>query len=738
MTGTIIGIGAVVTVLTVLVLIGLIAMINKFLRKIEPGKALIIIRPFSKKGPKVSFSGGIVLPLLHKAEIMDISTKVMTVTRKGTDGLICKDNVRADITVHFYMRVNSMAEDVLKVATTIGCTRASTHETLNELFQAKFSEALKTVGKQMEYAELFRERTIFKEEIIKNIGQDLNGYRLEDTAIDYLAQTPVDQLDPKDIMDSEGIKKITEMTSIQAIRTNEINREKEETLTKRDVEASERIFELKRQEAEAKARQEAEIAMIEAREAAEQHKVEQEERLKAEQARVRTEEQLSIAEANKNREVEIAEKNRERAVVLETERIEKDRQLEVTEREKTVAIATIEKDKAVEVEKKAIQDIIRQRVAVERTVAEEEERIKDTRAIADADRNKKVAITEAEQLAEQELIKDIKAAEAKEKAAEHEAKEREIIAEAEKVTAVKLAESKKTMAEGIIAEESASGLAHIKVQEAEANAIKMKGEAEAEAKRQLGAAESENIQKIGTSEAKVGEAKAMVIQKQGTAEAEAKRHMGLAEAEAKQKMGEAEARARFQMGEAEARALQAKYDAEAVGIKEKAESMKLYDEVGREHEEFKLKLETREKIAIAEISVRKDVAMSQAEVLAAAMQNAHIDIVGGEGQFFDNLVNSIIDGKTASAKIESNSVLSELKDALLQPGDENLVRRIRGLISEVGLSSEDVKNLSISALLSTLGQSTEEPSLLSRISTLKGLVEKYGLGDLVVSLKDVK
>jgi hypothetical protein len=294
------------------------------------------------------------------------------------------------------------------------------------------------------------------------------------------------------------------------------------------------------------------------------------------------------------------------------------------------------------------------------------------------------------------------------------------------------------MAKGVIAEESASGLAHVRVAEAEAEAIKKKGTAEAEAKRQMGFAEAETIEKIGTaeatallqkgeSEAKVGEAKAVVIQKQGTAEAEAKKQMGIAEAQA-----------HFQMGEADARSMKAKYEAEAEGIQEKAESMKLYDMVGREHEEFKLKLATREKIALEEINIRKDVARAQAEVLAAAMKSAHIDIVGGEGQFFDNLVNSIIEGKTKSALIESNSVLSELKDALLQPGDENLVKKIRSLIDEVGISSETVKNLSISALLTTLNQSAEEPDVLDRINSLQSTVEKYGLGDLVVSLKDVQ
>ena len=123
-----------------------------------------------------------------------------------------------------------------------------------------------------------------------------------------------------------------------------------------------------------------------------------------------------------------------------------ERQLEVTKREQTVTLAQIEKERAVEQEKKAIQDIIRQRVAVERAVAEEEERTKDTRAFADADRKKKVALTMAEQNAEELLIADIKAAEARERAAQHTAKEKETLAEMEKVTAVKMAEAKEIMA----------------------------------------------------------------------------------------------------------------------------------------------------------------------------------------------------------------------------------------------------------------------------------------------------
>ena len=89
---------------------------------------------------------------------------------------------------------------------------ASQIETMRELFDAKFSEALKTVGKQFEFVELYDKREQFKEQILKVIGTDLNGYRLDDAAIDYLEQTRLELLNPNNILDADGIKKITELT----------------------------------------------------------------------------------------------------------------------------------------------------------------------------------------------------------------------------------------------------------------------------------------------------------------------------------------------------------------------------------------------------------------------------------------------------------------------------------------------------------------------------------------------
>ena len=187
----------------IIILLGLAGLFKAFYYKVEQGTALIVND--MSNTPKVKFTGGLVYPVIHKKELMRISLITLEVDRRGKDGLICRDNMRADITVAFYLRVNETPEDVLKVAKSIGAERASDRAAVDLLFSAKFSEALKTVGKQIEFVELFENRQEFREKIIKVIGDDLNGYVLEDVAIDYIEQTPKAALDPSNILDAEGI-----------------------------------------------------------------------------------------------------------------------------------------------------------------------------------------------------------------------------------------------------------------------------------------------------------------------------------------------------------------------------------------------------------------------------------------------------------------------------------------------------------------------------------------------------
>ena len=343
---------------------GLFVLFKAFYIKVPQGTALIVNDLSST--PKVHFTGALVWPVIYKKEFMKISLITLEVDRRGKDGLICRDNMRADITVAFYLRVNETQQDVLKVAKAIGVDRASDKAAVNELFNAKFSEALKTVGKKIEFVHLFENRQEFRDRIVEVIGNDLNGYILEDVAIDYLEQTPKSSLDPNNILDAEGIRKITELTAAQNVITNQLAQDEKLAITKKNVETAETLFALERQRAEAEAKQKREIETIQAREEAETAKAQAEERLKSEQARIAAQEALDIREQNHQREVEVAQQNRQRAVVIEVEKVERAKALEIVAREREVELQRIEKEKALEVERKAIADVIAARIAVER------------------------------------------------------------------------------------------------------------------------------------------------------------------------------------------------------------------------------------------------------------------------------------------------------------------------------------------------------------------------------------
>jgi uncharacterized membrane protein YqiK len=605
--------------------------LTKLFRKVEQGKVLIVskIRKID-----VTFTGAIVLPVFHKAEFMDISVKTIEIERTGTEGLICKDNIRADIKITFFVRVNKTVEDVTQVAQSIGTARASHQDTLQTLFSAKFAEALKTVGKQLDFEDLYTHRHEFRDRIIQVIGVDLNGYHLDDAAIDHLEQTPLEALDPTNILDAQGIRKITELTALEHVRTNEYQRNEEKEITRQNVDAREAILELERRQAEAEVKKKREIETIRAKEEAEIARVQAEERLISQTAAFKTDEQLGVQLENKAREIAVAEKNKERVLAIETERIEKDRMLEVIARERETELTRIAKDKEVEAEKRNIAEVVRERIAVEKTVAEQEEAIKQLRTVQEAERTRQAVVIAAEAEAQEHLVKDIKAAEAAEEAAKYRAREELLLAETRQKTSELDAQAKIRLAEGIQAEEAAKGLAEVEVRERNAAAIEVEGRAEA-----------------------------TVMQAKALAAA-------------------AEVRERLK--------------GEAQGLTEKAAAMAALDDATRQHEEYRLRLEAEKEVRLAGLDVERQVAEAQASVLAAGLEKADIDIVGGDSMFFDRIAGAVGMGKGIDRFVEHSGVARTLGKPWLN-GSRSFPDDVAHLLGSV--RTDDIRNLTLSAVL---------------------------------------
>ncbi len=671
-------------VLVLFLVIVYFAIIAMFYRKVPQGEALVRT---GFGGIKIATDKGMyAIPVLHKIEIMDISVKKIQIERTHTEGLVCRDNMRADIKVAYFVRVNNEVDAIKKVAQTIGCNRASDIETLRDLFEAKFSEALKTVGKKFDFIELYEARREFRDEIVNIIGTDLNGYTLEDCAIDYLEQTPLEYLKPDNILDAEGIKKVTELTAVQNMKANFIKRDEEKTIRKQDVEAREAILELDKQLAEKEEQQKREISNIQSREHAEILKVAEEERLKSETARIATEEKVKVAEENMLRQIIVAEKNKLRTDAVETERVEKDRMLEATERERIVTLAQIEKEKVVEVEKKNIQDVIRERVSLEKGVVQEQENMKDIEAFKTADREKQVKITVAEGNAQEDLIKVIKAAEAAKEAAKQRAEEINIEAQAHKEASEKEAEARKTLAEAKAKEDATLGLAEAQVMHAKADANEREGLVKASITEKQALAEAKGIE----------------------AKADAKRKDGIAEADV----------------------IKEKALADAAGIVEKADAMKKLDGVGKEHEEFKLQLDKELQVDLAHINIQKDIADAQAQVIGDALKAAKIDIVGGETMFFDQIIGQITRAKGLDRLVNHSENVKQVKDALLGGDDEvkgNLLEKIKDFSDKYNISSEDIKNLSIANLIFNMQNQAKDKDEQNMLSNLLNLAKGMGI-----------
>lgn len=678
--------------IVVFLIVAFFIILSMFYKKIPQGKAIVRT---GIGGSKVSFNKGMyVVPVFHKMEIMDISVKKIDIARMENDGLICKDNIRADIKVAFFVRVNKSVEDVINVAQNLGCERASDPETLKSIFEAKFSEALKTVGKKFDFIELYEARREFRDEILNIIGTDLNGYILDDCAIDYLEQTELKFLSSDNILDSEGIKKITELTAAQNMKANLIRREEEKVITKQNVEAREAILELERQLAENEERQRREIDNIKAREEAEIIKVREEERLKSETVRISTEEQLAVQEENKMRQIIIAEKNKQRTDAIETERVEKDRALEATERERLVTLAQIEKERTVETEKKNIQNVIKERIQLEKGVVEETQSVRDIEVFRDVERKKQAGVIAASQEAEERLIATVKAAEAAKIAAEQEAEKKIIDADADK----KIAERK---AQELLIDAEAKKEASIK---------------EAEARKIIAEAQAKEEAAIGLSEAEVMIAKAEAEEKQGIVEAT---------------VIERKADAIRKEGLAQAEVVKEKALAEAKGIEEKAAAMKQLDGVGKDHEEFKLTLQKERDIELAHINIQKDVAMAQSQVLSEALKTAKIDIVGGETMFFENIVKQVSNAKGFDHLINNSKHATDIKNAVIGPdGSGDLAEKIRELSDKYGITSNDIKNLTVSAALLKLQNAASDNDTDSGfISNLISMAKNLGVSD---------
>lgn len=179
----------IITVLGILVFFTTVyfIIIALFFHKEKQGQALVRT---GLGGTKVSINGGIYsIPIFHQLESIDISMKKIQIDCLSEESAISKDNIKADIKAVFLIRVKLDVESIAKVALTIGSQRVKDIESLKGLFQAKFSEALKSTIRKFKFTELLDNRQELCNQTLILIGTDIHGFTIEDCAIDYIEKS---------------------------------------------------------------------------------------------------------------------------------------------------------------------------------------------------------------------------------------------------------------------------------------------------------------------------------------------------------------------------------------------------------------------------------------------------------------------------------------------------------------------------------------------------------------------
>ena len=100
--------------------------------------------------------------------------------------------------------------------------------------------------------------------------------------------------------------------------------------------------------------------------------------------------------------------------------------------------------------------------------------------------------------------------------------------------------------------------------------------------------------------------------------------------------------------------------------------------------------------------------------------------------FFDQIVNQITRAKGFDRLVNHSENISEIKDAILGEGGEsreNLLDRIKGFADKYGISSEDIKNLTVAGLLMELQKRSDDSGEKGLFSNLMLMAKNMGLSD---------
>lgn len=348
-------------------------------------------------GRKVIMDGGaIVVPFLHEISKVNMKTLRLEVSRANEQSLITKDRMRVDVGVEFYVSVNATEDGISRAAQTLG-DRTFHVDQLREMIEGKPVDGLRAVAAQMSMGELHENCASFVQEVQNAISENLlkNGLELEAVSLTALDQTQFESLDENNAFNAVGMQKLAAVIATSRKERAEITAEADVSVARSVMEAEKRKYQIEREQKEASIDQIREIQTLQAKQEAEIAQNQGSSDQANEQARIERERAVRAAEIERERTIREAE-------------IAKERELEVADQERQIIVARKSEEES------------QARASADNACAEAKkasEAIETARAVAEAERQRRIALIEAEKEAERQATAIRLAATAKKDAA---------------------------------------------------------------------------------------------------------------------------------------------------------------------------------------------------------------------------------------------------------------------------------------------------------------------------------
>src|SRR5881392_210734 len=303
--------------LFVLVFFGAMA---RFLKRPSPSEAIIRIG----RATTDVFIGRAcwIVPVLHRAATMSLSTIGLTIRRASHDALVTKDFIFTNLSAEFYIRVEPNEDDVKKAARTIGideghASSESIRNKAQQLLEPKLVGALRAVAAQNEFLALHLNREHFAQEVSNALREDLgrNGFTLESVTITELTQTPLSEMRADDIFGASGRQTVTH------------------TVVEKNIAEKRKVQEEAERTAEIAREQQINVAM--------QNRLMREGKAREEEAAIK-------AELAKSEAVEARDLQRQATISLERAKKEQTEQAAEIGKQKVIEAAQVDKEKTIE------------------------------------------------------------------------------------------------------------------------------------------------------------------------------------------------------------------------------------------------------------------------------------------------------------------------------------------------------------------------------------------------------